>query len=420
MPRSSNTAPWWHLPPAVGAVGGQVTLAAGSFVLQLLVARSLGATGLGVFAMLFGCIVIATAVTSGLVGDSLTVLDRHDPRIRSALAWMGVGSIGLAACVALAGGSIGGLDPWTAVAFAAATAAFMGADLMRRLLMACRRFWRLVVVDSLAIVATLAVLAAASAGDLRLGHFLAALCVGQSVACVVAWSSLPQRERTLPQLAWGDPRAVAAFGCWRAAQQFVRPTTLNAARWLVLVVAGQAAVGQLEAARLFVAPALLLVSGVGSFLFSSYANEQDERLEVLLARADRGAGVLLAGTLGMAVLAVGAAPVFGHLVTDGDFDLASVAVLGWGVYAASCAVVLPYGSLAAVRGHQARVLGLRLVDSLVGIIAVAVALWWWSAPPGAAPWLLSIGSVVAGVLVRQRLLVPGTRPVAVPPQEVLT
>ncbi|MDQ4054466.1 MAG: hypothetical protein M3237_17440 [Actinomycetota bacterium] len=384
-----------------------MTLAFGSFVLQLLAARALGAEGLGAFALLFGSIVIATAISSGLVGDSLTVLDRHAPDVRSALAWLGLATVGGAATVAFVlGSTLGSLRPSTAALFAGATAAFMAADLLRRNLMACQRYWRLVVVDSIAFVASVGFLLAISGTGLVLDHFVAALLLGQVVACVVAWRSLPISERVLPARQWGDVSAVVSFGSWRAVQQFVRPTTLNLMRWLVLITAGQVAVGQLEAARLFVAPAMLLVQGLGAYLFSSYAAGRDEPMSHLLRQADLGAAALLVGCCSIGAIATVAMPLLGPVLTDGRFELASLAVLGWGVYAASCAVVLPYGSLAAVRGDQAKVFGLRVVDALIGLGGTAGALFWLGMPASAAPWLLSGGSFAAGIICRQRLLAP--------------
>ena len=398
------------LPSAAGAVAGQATLALGSFVLQLLAARTLGAEGLGVFALLFGSVVIATAVSSGLIGDSLTVLDRHDPVLRAALAGSALSVVGGSAAAAFVlGSALGSLRVSTAALFAAATAAFMTADLLRRTLMACQRYWRLVAVDSGAFVAAMGVLLLLRGHGLTIDSFLAALLVGQVAACLVALRSLPRAERRLPTRQRGGLRAVLAFGSWRAAQQFVRPTTLNLMRWLVLVTAGQVAVGRLEAARLFVAPAMLLVQGVGAYLFSSYAAGRDEPMSTLLRRADRGAATLLAVCGAVAVAATASAPVLGPVLTGGRFDLATSAVLGWGLYAASCAVVLPYGSLAAVRGDQAKVFGLRVLDSLAGLAAIALALVWAGLPVATAPWLLAAGSVAAGVVCRQWLLVPRTQ-----------
>jgi O-antigen/teichoic acid export membrane protein len=405
--RGPTPSPLTRLPPAAGAVASQATLALGSFLLQLLAARALGADGLGVFAMLLGSVVIATSVSSGLVGDSLTVLDRHDPAIRAALARLALAVVAGACGAAFAlSWTLGSLSPQSAVLFAAATGAFMIADLLRRTIMACQRFWRLVVVDVSALVAALVLLVLLGRGRLTVDSFLSALLVGQVVACIAGVQSLPRAERQLPTRRRGGLGAVLAFGSWRAVQQFVRPTTLNLMRWLVLITTGQVAVGELEAARLFAAPAMLLVQGVGAYLFSSYAAGRDEPMSELLRRADRGAAALL-GVCGLvAAAATVGAPALGPVLTGNRFELATLAVLGWAVYAASCAVVLPYGSLAAVRGDQAKVLGLRVLDSLVGLGATGVALLWLGLPVWVAPWLLATGSVAAGVVCRQRLLVP--------------
>lgn len=398
-----------RLPGALGAMAGQVTLALGSFVLQLVAARALGADGFGVFALLFGSIVMATAVSTGLVGDSLTVLDRHDPLLRSALARTGTVVLLAGSAGAVAVGVALGLEASATAAFAVATAAFMAADLGRRLVMAVLRFWHLVVVDGLALVATLAVVGTAAAvGTVTLTVVLLGLAAGQATACAVALAGLPGRERVRPAAYRGGVRAVLGFGGWRAAQQFVRPTTLNLTRWLTLVAAGAVAVGELEAARLFVAPALLLVQGVGSYLFASYAADRSSPVGLLLRRADRAAAVMLAGA---AAVTVGAAavvvPLLGPRLAPG-YDLSTVAVLGWGGYAASCAAVLPYGSLAAVRGRQAAVLLVRLADSVLTIALVAAALVLVGVPTAVAPWLLTGGSVVGGILCRWLLLVPMT------------
>src|SRR6185312_6171777 len=73
----------------LGGIAAQMSQALGSLLLQVLAARLLGADGLGAFAVLFGLIVMATAVCTGFVGDSLTVLDRGRREVRSALqGWL--------------------------------------------------------------------------------------------------------------------------------------------------------------------------------------------------------------------------------------------------------------------------------------------------------------------------------------------
>lgn len=395
---------------AFGALAGQVTLALGNFILAVVAARELGAATFGTYALLVGAIVMATAVTTGLLGDSLTVLNRHDPAIRASLV-----RIGLVVVVALAlvgfGLSQTVLAPATAALFSVALAAFVLADIGRRLLMANLRFWSLVVIDSAGLLAMLIVLVGFDlSGDLRIGHFLLALATGQVVAGFLAVCRLPAVDRKVRLRGPGDWRAVVGYGSWRATQQFVRPTTLNVARSVVLVTAGAAAVGEVEAARIIVGPAMLLVQGVGSYLFSTYAADRSKGPAVLLRRADRAATVMLAG----AVLVGGATwaflPQLGSLVTADAFQLSAVATLGWACYAASCAAVLPYGSLAAVQGKQQWVLLIRVVDSALALALVLIVLRVLGLGPELLPWLLSTGSFVGGVLCRQVLLRPRRNP----------
>jgi O-antigen/teichoic acid export membrane protein len=387
---------------ALGALSAQTVLALNSFVLQVLASRELGAAGLGTFALLFGAIVMATAFTTGLIGDSLTVLDRSQSSIRAALfrlGWL------LVTALLSFGVSVNYLPVTTAVLFTVAMAVFVMADVSRRMLMANLRFWRLAIVDSLALVATLLFLGAFSlGGPLRLNHFIAALATGQAVACLLALTQLPASERSIGGRGWGDWRAVLDYGMWRAVQQFVRPTTLNAARWIVLIAAGTAAVGELEAARVFVAPAMLLVQGFGSYLFSSYAADRDYDTAHLVTRADRAATAMLIGAVFIAVLAGFLLPFVGDWLTGGTFDLSLIAVLGWSCYTASCAAVLPYGSLAAVRGKQQLVLTIRLADSALSLALAAVLILGVGVGTFWMPWMLSIGSFVGGFLCRQILM----------------
>lgn len=403
---------------AVGALAGQATLALSSFVLQVVASRELGPDGFGTFALLFGAIVMATALTTGLLGDSLTVLDRRDPAIRSAIvriAWF------LVVVLALTGLAVASsvVPVRTAVMFALALAAFMTADLGRRLLMANLRFWSLVTVDSAGFVAMLAFLGASwAAGPITLDHVLGALATGQVTAFILAVVRLPAAERTIPLRGRGDWRAVVAYGSWRAMQQFVRPAMLNGARSIVLVVAGAAALGELEAARVFVAPAMLFIQGVGSYLFSSYAADRAQGPTSLLRRADRAAAVMLGGAVVVGGAAAVLLPHLGSVLTAGRFELSLVAVLGWAGYAASCAAVLPYGSLAAVQGRQQWVLLIRVLDSALALALVAVALVAARTAPEWMPWLLSIGSFIGGLLCRQLLLRPAVRRAAAAPVEV--
>jgi O-antigen/teichoic acid export membrane protein len=395
-----------------GAVSGQLSQALASFVLQALAARILGASGLGVFALLYGGIVLGTAVVSGFVGDSLTVLDRANAPIRAALqnwcALLSVAGGGIAAVASVATGLVHG---WTAVFFGLATTAFIVEDSLRRLLMASMRFWALPVLDTVALVASLVVLAveAARPGPLGLSDFMLALLVGQLAGGVAAAAQLPSVERRLAALRPAAMAEVARFGRWRGAQQAVRPSMLTGARIVVTVVVSTAAYGQLEAARIYVAPALLVVNGVAAFLLPMYVASRERPVRWALRKADRAAAGLLVTALVLGAAATALTPLLGPIVTGHSFHINALAVFGWTVYAASTATVTPYGGLAAVRGRQARVLGLRLLDSALSLAAALSVLFWLHLSASWVPLALAAGSFLGGGLVRQLVLAPLAR-----------
>jgi O-antigen/teichoic acid export membrane protein len=134
--------------PATGALTAQGTQAVAGLALQVAAARELGAAGLAAFSLAYGAIVLATAVCSGLVGDSLTVLDRHAPGIRAGLH---VSAVLVSGAAAVVGGALALLTAvvplWAGSLLGLATAAFIVEDTLRRLLMASGRFWSLPVVD---------------------------------------------------------------------------------------------------------------------------------------------------------------------------------------------------------------------------------------------------------------------------------
>ena len=393
----------------VGGVAAQLSQALGSLVLQVIAARTLGADGLGAFAVLYGVIIMATGVCTGFVGDSLTVLDRGSRDIRAALqSWLLVLSAS-GAVVAWAIAVLGGLlTAGPALLFAAATAVFLVEDALRRLLMANLRFWRIVAVDLAALAGSVSTLAVAAASGARIGPgtLMLSLLVGQSVAVLVAVLLLPRAERWLARPSAGDWRTVASYGSWRAAQQFLRPGMLTAMRLLVVGVAGLATVGSLEAARIYTAPMLLVVSGAGSFLFASYAASSARDSRTLLRRADRGVLGLFGATVAMSVVAVAAIGFVGPLLVGDEIALSATAVVGWCAYAVSVAAVTPYGALAAVRRRQAAVLGLRTADSVLSLAAVA-ALLLVGGDPTVVPLLIAGCSLAGGVAIRQLLLVRG-------------
>lgn len=412
-PNRQSTSSGGRTLGALGGIAAQGSQAAGSFVLQILAARLLGLDGLGRFAALYAIIVLATALCSGFVGDSLTVLDRSRDDVRAGLqAWLAIISLGAGLSCWLGSWILGFLSGPSALAFGGATVVFLFEDAFRRLLMASLAFWRIVVVD-LAALASAGVVLVVGAGTfdrLTLTHFLIALMFGQIVASIAAMLLIPAAERRLARHTGPALAAVASYGVWRSVQQAVRPTLLALVRVECLLVVSTVALGRLEAARIYVAPALLAVGGISSYLFSSYAARSESPLPNLVRLADRSVLGLLGAIGAFGAVALLAMSSLGPVLTGGDYELSAVSVAGWVMYAASVAAVTPYGQLAAVRGRQLAVLGLRVADSVVSFVLVLVVLLF-DRSVAWVPVALSVGSICGGLAIRQIVL---RREVAVP------
>ncbi len=391
------------------SLAAQFSQAGVSLVVQLVAIRTLSLNDFGFFAIGVGLIVLFTAIVSGYVGDPLTVLDRQSGRVRVALQRAALVSLGL--CLVISGALASLLyqvDPLPAVAFSLASVAFVAEDIVRRWLMACRRFAQVVAVDAtyglaVGIILLLALRAQGEAG-LSLTQVFAAIAIGQVLALMLGIVLLPSAERRWVSGVPGAWGTVHSLGIWRSIQNAIRPGTLAVIRWLVLVVAGAAAVGSLEANRVLVAPALLAVQGLGSFLLVHMAEERRAGGSGDLGKADRIAGLLGGGTVAMALLLTAATPWISPLLLGPEVPVDPLMVLGWGTMAIGVALTLPYSSLAAVHGGAHRVVLIRAIDA-----AFSIALAWWllaawgDAGVPLVPFALGLAALVGAVVQRWTL-----------------
>lgn len=393
-----------------GALVGQATNALSGFVLQVAAARELGASGLATFSLGYGALVLGTAVSSGLVGSALTVLDRHEPRIRAALhVWTVLVSATVGALGVLAAGWTGILPGWAVPLLGLACAAYLVEDTLRRLLMATGRFWSLPAVDLTGVVLALAVLAVVGAsGRITMATFVLALLVSQAGAAIVAWWCLPAGER--PRGPWRRPALgrVASFGVWSALTQTIRPAALTLLRTMLIALVGAAAYGPVEVARVYTAPTLLMVTGVGSFLLPHFVSLRPRGLVTGLRAADRAVFLLGAGTALMGLAGLLALPWLGHLVTGGRYAVPVGSVVAWTLYSVASATLLPYGFLAVVHGRQARVLAMRCSE-LVSLAAAGILAACLRESVPWTPLALALGPAIAAVILRQAVLVPLVR-----------
>ena len=384
---------------ALGAIAAQAAQAAVSLALQILVARLLGIADYGRFAILYGVIVLASGVVTGLVGDALIVLDRADRRIRAGLeVWLAIAAATSAALAAAAAAASGFASPAEAGLFALAMIAFVVEEIVRRLLMAGYAFPRVIAADLTGFVVSLAVLAGAAAVQaLSLGAFLGAIAAGQTIGAIVGWRLVPRSERVLVGWRGANLRTVWGYGAWRGLQQTLRPAMLTGVRVVVLAATGAAAVGMLEAARTYTSPLLLVVGGLSSFLFVRFADHRREGRFDSLREADRVVVVLVGATVLMSAVALGLGPWLGPLAFGVAFD--PTMLVAWLVFGLSVAVVTPYGALSAVAGRQRGGFMVRLSDTPLRLV-LTVVIVLVGGSPALIPFALAAASALGGVALR--------------------
>ncbi|SEC21484.1 lipopolysaccharide biosynthesis protein [Microbacterium hydrocarbonoxydans] len=384
---------------ALGAVIAQAAQAGIGLLLQILVARLLGIEEYGRFAILYGVVIVATAVVTGLIGDSLVVLDRSQRALRAGLeAMLVLTSIVLAVGAFLIAWLTGFSDPWESALFAVALAAFAVEEIVRRLLIAHLSFVRTALTDAVGFVVALAIILTVHfAGALSLAAFLGGIAAGQIVATVIGWFLVPGVDRRLVGLRGADLAAVWRYGMWRGLQQVLRPSLFTVVRLLVLAGAGLTAVGLLEAARTYTSPLILVIGGLSSFLFVRFADQHKAGKGASVREADRVVGFLLIGTVVMSAIAVVLIPWVSPLLFDVTVD--PLAVIAWLAYGMSVAIVTPYGALGAVGGRQIAVFVIRLSDTVLAILA-AIVLLALGAEPSTLPFALAAASMLGGVGLR--------------------
>jgi O-antigen/teichoic acid export membrane protein len=381
------------------AIVAQGTLTAGGFALQVLAARSLGVAGLGQFGLLYGTLILATALTSGFVGDSMIVLDRHEPAVRAALQnWLLLFSALCATACFLVPWATGFVGSRAALAFGGATFVFLIEDGVRKLLMATMKFGRIVAIDTTSLVAM--VVFVLLAPTVTLAWLFLALMVGQLSAIAAGICLLPVGERWLARPLPARHRAVAAYGLWRSLEQAVTPSLLALMRVIVIGTLGLAAAGELEAARIYTAPALLVVHGMGWFLFANYAISKAP-MPTAVRSADKAALTLTLFTAVLGICAMVALPLVGPLITG--HQLSALTAVGWLVFTLSVAAAAPYTVLAAARGMQVAVLVAGVANSMLSLLLVAASVHVFRSVEW-VPFGLAIGGFAVAATIRQHML----------------
>jgi O-antigen/teichoic acid export membrane protein len=393
---------------ATPAILTQFITAASSLILQVFVARWLGASALGSFAIFLSILITINALQSGWLGDSLTVLQRFDPAIRGAL-FASQGVIAVLAFVVGAGLSylldVGSVT--TCLICGAATTLWCVEETGRRMMMARLEFWQLVVNDSAYGGAAIgfAVLVAV-AGDLTLAWVIVAMAAGSTLAIIVALVQLPSVEwkRGHVERASAGIRTLSSFATWRAGQAGLRPLGLLILRVTVVIFTTRALLGQMEAARLLMAPAITLVAGGGLFLLPVYA--RNERLGGTARNANPPgpAALLLAiATIAYGLVALVFVGPLTELLTSGEVQPSRLAVFAWIVWTVGYGSGLPFGNKAVARQMSRQVFFIRVIDTIVGVVLVILVVDFLDhelAPLGAGVGMM-VGTYLLARLLRR-------------------
>lgn len=387
----------------LAAIASQGIVAASSLMLQIIALWKLGDKGLGQFALLFGILVTINSIQSGWLGDSLTVLDRFDPGVRRALVRSQVAIVGLVfGASTLLALPIGGVSRSTAVLFGLASTAWVVEETMRRLLIARREFNKLVVNDASFALGSFALVGfvVISGSTFALETLVLALLAGAVVSIAVGVIQLPPVELSRGILGPAKMTEVASFAIWRAAQVGLRPGSQTIVRFIVVWVASEAALGQLEAARLLLAPVLTVVNGAGVYLLPTYSAQARERRQLrpgvpvaMLAVAAMAAGY---GTIAIALRSP-----LTDLLTDGTTQVTLTALLAWTAFSIGFGAGVPAGNALVATGRSRDAFTIRIVDAVVGVAtSVAIAVVFGT---DATPFGLAVGTAVGAVLLLRRL-----------------
>ena len=162
------------------------------------------------------------------------------------------------------------------------------------------------------------------------------------------------------------------------------------------IVASAAALGRLEAARLAIAPLVLGINGVGSFLLPVYARRNAESPGVAIRIAGL-ATVLVGLCLAYGVIVTSNSVRIMSFITGGGLAVDRWAVAGWCVFAAMFAAGIPAGSVLLARRKSLMVFRFRALDSGLGLLLALFLLAVGG--PSYAPYGLAAGATVGAAFL---------------------
>ncbi len=375
---------------AAGAIVDQAVVAITSLVLMVLVRHQLGSAALGVYAILINALALMTAMETAWVGDSLTVLDRFDPRLRRGLS---ASLVAFGAAALLIGGllAVGVQTPGGALLFGVMVMLWVFEETGRRLYMARFEFWQLVLNDVIYAAGAFVglVFLRQIVGSYSVTLVVGAMAIGCTLSVMASFLQLPHYELIPAKPGRRELAELSRFAAWRSAQMGIRPASLYVVRVVIVVITSKTILGNLEGARLFAQPAMTYVSGVASLLLPMYTEEERKRTRAVPLPVMTG--LLVVPIIGYCVAVLFWKPLIaGHLLGH-HAVVSTLAIIGWMAVAIMFAAGQPVANLLIARKKARSIFWVRAVDATFGLTLAAVFVRY---NPDLAPWALAAGMLL--------------------------
>lgn len=368
-----------------------------SFLLQVVAATTIGASGYGKYAIILGLLSTLTALQSGL-RDAAIVLEPSAMH-GSVLAAQYLANVAAAAIAVVVGARSDLTSSGGAFLLAAMVSLWGFEEMGRRYLIRDQRFGAVVLNDlvyAAGAFGTVGVMYLVQ-GELSLSSFLWAMSAGSFASFGVSVVQLPTGTYSLRSASVRDMQSVLSFAGWRSAQNAIRPASITLTRVVIAGIASVAILGQLETARLVMQPVWVLISGLGPFLLSHFARSRESGGRVITDKlAGLSAGFAAMAAVWCAVVIVLADLVQPILVGD-DYPVDRLAIAAWGSFYVAAAVGFPMAVLLVASKKALRVFLARATDGVIGLAAVAVL----AVGPGArwTPFGLMFGAATGTVIL---------------------
>lgn len=366
----------WQRKTLVAGIGAQAVTAIGNLAVAIVAARLLGPEGYGSFSLMYGLLVIGSALTTNFVGDYINVHEMNDWNTGAAILWQWLLTILWAVAAAVLAWMMA-VPALTVLLFVILQVCWLSEEYYRRSFMASGKFGELALNDLLyGGVACLLLLICRGTGQISLKSVLLCLIIASACACLGGhWRGDPGLGMRWPTVRpeGGAMKAVATFGFWRAGQSVLGALSQQGIRWVVLLGLGAGGVGTVESARTLAAPLAMVAGGVGNSLLPRMGASRRAGRTIRVTSLT----VVLGGICLMcAVPSLIWGQSAGKLTFGAEFEWTRVMVGGWLTAAATAVVCQPGLTKATVSREQRTLFIARLLGVIISLLAALITVPW--------------------------------------------